>query len=209
MKQTRNLAILFVLLFFVHTTFAQDATQEATVEAAPISVVGEGTTINVNAPSTPAAPVDNSPLGLLLVVGSGFVGIIVALSLGLQAIGNRAQSAHNNPLEVAVLEKAYESIPSAFVTTIIEPFKAALERSDKSLQQALLLLNELSDKTPKSSKLAPYPPVVGTSLSADYTVTPTQTTPLPKTGPLNAEITNLHDLGGGASSGGGEEFRPG
>lgn len=208
MKQTRNLAILFVLLFFFRMpAFAQDATQEATVEAAPISVVGEGTTINVNAPSTPTAPVDNSPLGLLLVVGGGFVGIIVALSFGLQAIGNRAQSAHNNPLEVAVLEKAYESIPSAFVTTIIEPFKAALERSDKSLQQALLLLNELSDKTPKSSKLAPYPPVVGTSLSTDYTVTPTQTTPLPKTGLLDPLITHIHDAGV-PSSGGGEEFRP-
>jgi hypothetical protein len=167
------------------SVFAQDATVEAnpialvTEEAAaPVIVCEDGATCNVNEGDGTPAPVDNSPLGLLLVVGGGFVSVVAAISLGLQALGNRAQTAANNPLEIAVIEKAYESISPAILTTIIEPLKAALERSDKALQSVLDLLNKAGDKVPEASKpTTPYPPATGTPLSTDYTLPKTDTLP--------------------------------
>lgn len=204
MKQTRNLAILFVLLFFFRMpAFAQDATQEATVEAAPISVVGEGTTINVNAPSTPETPTGSDPMGTILQVVLAVCAIVVTGSFAFEKLGNRAKAANSNPFETAALEKLGDGVPSVVVLQLT----GALDRLITAFENINVMWKESTDKTPKSSKLAPYPPVAGTSLSTYYTVTPTQTTPLPKTGLLDPLITDIHDAGV-PSSGGGEEFRP-
>jgi hypothetical protein len=162
----KYLTLLILLFVLVMPAFAQDVpTAESTVEAMPVVIVGgEG-----------SATVDNSPLGILLTVGVFFVGLVTALSLGLQVAGNRAQTAANNPLEIAVLEKAYESISPAILSTIIDPLKAALERSDKALQSVLDLLNKAGDKVPEASKsrLAPYPSTTGTPMDTTYTSTAT------------------------------------
>lgn len=134
--------LIFALLCLLSSAMAQDvvSTQEA---QSPVVV-------NV-APPAPAET-GTSPLALLLVIGGGLVSIAVTLSFGLQTIGNRADAANRNPLEVAVLEKAYESIPSAVVATLIKPLQESLERSDAALKQVLGLLGEVSDGTPKASK---------------------------------------------------------
>jgi hypothetical protein len=179
-----SLIVLVLFLLLVRPTVAQDAT----VDPAPIAIVTQeaaghttvedgGTVINIEAPApteTPAPVSDNSPLATLAVIAAGFVGIIVALSYGFQAIGNRAQAAVNNPLEIAVLEKAHDSIPASFVQTIIDPLQAALERTTEALVNVTALLKEAGDKTPKASK------------------------PLPDAAPLanNPTITSIHDAGG-------------
>jgi hypothetical protein len=198
MNKTRIIhliTLIVMILLFTIPTHAQDATQEATVEAAPVSVVGEGTVINVNPSNPTETPSDGSPLAVLFVIATGFVGVIVAISFGLQAIGQRAQAAVTNPLEIAVLEKGYDSIPSAVVNSIIEPLKQSLERSDEALQQVISLMREMSDKTPKASKPATYPPATGTPLGTEFTQTSTAN--LPQTGPLGT---------GGASTGDGSAF---
>lgn len=161
----KYLLLIALLILCIVPVMGQDATAAATVEAMPVVIVdGE-------APAT----VDNSPLGILLTVGVMIVGAITAISLGLQVAGNRAQTAANNPLEIAVIEKAYESIPPAVLTAVVEPLKAALERSDKALQSVLDLLNKAGDKVPEASKskLAPYPPAAGTPLETDFISTST------------------------------------
>lgn len=181
------LALLFCILAL--PTLAQESTAEptpaATVESAPFEVVtqeaapvsvdmdsGSGNvTINTGG-TTPVTPpdaaADTSPLGLLLVVGVGFVGLIVTISFGLQAIGNRAAAAAANPLEVAVLEKVADGIPSTVVTAIITPLKESLERSDEALQKVLLLLSKITDGVPEASKpTTPVPPVSPTRILTD------------------------------------------
>lgn len=184
------LAAMLIMAFFLPVSVtAQDPA--ATVESAPFAIVTqeaappitcqEGATCIVNeaTPET-SAPADNSPLALLLLVGGAFVTVVVSISLGLQVVGNRANAAANNPLEIAVIEKAYESIPPTVLATIVDPLKAALERSDKALQSVIDLLNKAGDRVPEASKPAPstpYPPATGTPLDRDYTLPKTDTLP--------------------------------
>ncbi|WP_158617201.1 hypothetical protein, partial [Corallococcus exercitus] len=95
--------------------------------------------------------------GYVLVIGTVIVGGFVGLSYILQGLGNRAAQAASNPLEIAVIEKAYESVPSAIVTAIVTPLQASLERSDKALQDVLKLLEKATDRVPESEKTINIP----------------------------------------------------
>ena len=177
---------LIILAFFIligRPVYAQEVTQEAVIVATedPSGTIVEdgGTVINIDVPETPVEASDASPLAFLGVLAAGLVGIIVAISYGLQGVGNRANQAVNNPLEIAVLEKAHDSIPAPFVKTIVEPLQSALERTTLALLHVSELLKEASDKTPKSEK--PITPI----------------TP--------ANVTNIHEAGGAV--GGDAEFR--
>jgi hypothetical protein len=195
--KTRSIALVILLLSLltaisVAPVYAQDATAEATVEANRIDIVGTsvpsnttvedgGLVINVEAPETPAetpAPVDNSPWGIILAILVVGVGVIVTLSYGFQAAGNRANAANNDPITVAMLERAYDSVPPTAVTTLVQPFQAALERTTAALEKMTALVQEITDKTPKASKpTTPYPPATGTPLDKDNTLPKTDTLP--------------------------------
>lgn len=146
------LILITLILALCLPAFAQDATEAAQATAdAPV-------VINVQPAETPTST-DGSLWGYVIVIGGVIVTGFVGLSFILQGIGNRAQAAAQNPLEIAVIEKVYDSIPSAVVTAIIDPLKASLERSDAALKQVLEFLQKASDKVPESEK--PVQPIIG------------------------------------------------
>jgi hypothetical protein len=143
--KTRSIALLLIALFTllcIAPAFAQDATREPTAES----------TASARLP-TPAAPSsDGSLWGYVLVIGGVLVGGIVTISLVLQGVGNRAEAAARNPLEMAVIEKGFDSIPSAVLDGLITPLRQSLERSDAALKQVIGLLEKATDKIPETSK---------------------------------------------------------
>lgn len=211
MKHLKHcIILLFIVLCLAGIpAFAQDATQEATqeatVEAQPISVVGEGTTINVNPSETPATPSGSDPMGTILQAVLAVCAIVVTASFAIEKLGNRAKAVNANPFETAALEKLGDGVPSVVVLQLT----GAFDRMISAFENLNTTWKEATDKTPKASKPATYPASGGTPLSADYTSTPAQLTPLPKTANLSnpASLTDLHEPGV-PSSGGAEEFRP-
>lgn len=164
---TRITLLILFLLLMVAPVLSQDATAEPTPEAtadAPIVI---------NIEQSPAAPVsDGSLWGYVLVIGSVIIGGVVTLSFVLQGIGNRAAAAAQNPLEMAVIEKGFDSVPSAVLDTIVTPLKQSLERSDAALKQVIDLLQKATDKIPEASKI-----VTTDALPKESTLT--QRLPLP------------------------------
>lgn len=167
----KRLALAFVLLLILSIpVMGQDV--ESTVEANPVSIVTAeapvnttvedgGVVINVEAPDapveTPAPPVDNTPWGIILSILLVGVGVMVTLSFGLQALGNRARAVGNDPSAVSLLERGYDTIIPDAVKAAVGPVKESLERSDQALQDMIALVRKITDGVPEASKVTPPP----------------------------------------------------
>ena len=176
MKHLFSLVVLLFIVSFTRPTYAQDATPEPTVEAAPIAIVTAeapanttvedgGVVINVEAPApieTPA-PIDTSPAAYIALAVSVLVGVIVSVSLALQVIGNRANAIAQNPAVLATLEQGYDVSVPDIIKAALDPLKESLERSDKALVSVLDLVKKLTDGVPEASKPISPPPSASAS----------------------------------------------
>jgi hypothetical protein len=172
-----SLSLCLIVLLLCAPLVAQDATREATSAPTAEATSEAPVIINIEGDAAPVTS-DGSLWGYVLVIGGVIVSGFVGVSFVLQGIGNRAAAAAANPLEIAVIEKGFDSIPSAVLNGLVKPLQESLERSDAALKQVLILLSKATDKIPEASKPVPptdeYVTTATHDLSSPATQAPTE-----------------------------------
>ena len=156
----KHLLIILFALLILTPVMSQDATPQATQEATSEAPI----VINIEQPAAPVPASDTSPTGIIVLVLGFAATVMIAISLGLQVIGNRAKQISDNPVAVAALEQTYGSLPDA-IKAATQPITESLERSDAALKQVIALVNKLTDGVPEADK--PAAPVVGVNTTPD------------------------------------------
>lgn len=178
----KHLLAVLVFLLLCLPTLAQDATLEATVDTAPVTVIeGEGGDIDVivEAPDAPIeTPADNTPVAWIALGIGALTSILVGISLGLQVLGNRAAAISADPSAISLLERGYETVLPGAIKAAVDPLKESLERSDKALQQVIDLVRKLTDGVPESAKKTDAMSRPTTPSSGGYVTTSTAPTSL-------------------------------
>ncbi len=151
----KYLLMLIVALLLIYPTWAQEDTPTASAESvtqAPMAVVTEEVP-NTGDVIVNAGGENSVTSAVVLILGVLATGMI-AVSLGLQVIGNRAKQISDNPVAVAALEQGYGSLPDV-IKAATTPIKESLERSDAALKSVIELVKKLTDNVPESEKVNP------------------------------------------------------
>lgn len=160
----KHLIVIALLCLCILPAMAQDATLEATVDAAPVTVIdgqGEGDTIvNVEAPETPVETPSTNVLSVSNIL-SFLIGGIVSAAGVIAFIGTQARNAMQDPAKMVLAERLGDSVPQETANKLID-----------GLSDVLAFLREATDRQPALLKPSPNT----TTSSGGYTTT---TPPMP------------------------------
>lgn len=148
---TRIAALCLIILCTV-PGLAQESTHEPTVEAAPIAIVGEGTTVEdggvnvtVNNPAPTGTVVDDSaPVPFTSMIVSAILGAIVGATAALASAASWIKAATNDPVKMTLAEAAAGSVS-----------KETHERALDFIQTLLAFTKEATDGVPMVAKPKP------------------------------------------------------
>jgi hypothetical protein len=165
------LALVFLLLVCI-PTFAQDATEAATVEANPVTVIdgtGEGNTIvNVGGETpaeTPETPAE--PMPWWAVAGLEITKLVAIYLTVVHGARVALQAFMNNPARVAAAENAVNLVKSVTPDALEDAARLGAEKAIAATSELFAdlrrTIDELTDGVPAGSKPRPVSPASSVS----------------------------------------------
>lgn len=187
-----RIAVLCLIILFTVPGLAQDAPQEATVEALPVVIVGGDSVAEIPSNSVPTPVVIGGAILFSLV----FLGLLYNLEKIAKVIAPLMKPEDAIALVTAALPTIMDVFMNTVATTIPTEIddrafiEAARQRGLTVVRDDVSGVYHTARTTAPATSIASAPPT--------YATTPT--------GNLPKDVTNLHELGG-AGPVGGEGFR--
>lgn len=149
---------MFVLAASTPSIAAQDSTQEATVEAQPVTIVGEGATLTFDTGGAPTEPEEPMPwparVGMILTVaGTAAYTVLQGIREFVRALRDLVYGIAHHPIVITLLERAFNNAPESTQNAVKTESGAFLDEVRGLIDELRKLRDEATDKTPYVVKI--------------------------------------------------------